>query len=843
MTDAHPGRPVDAQRVEPLQEGWELASCLPDTCRTPGEVRDADLSWHPASVPGTVAESLGLDLDSTLDLDGLDWWYRCAFSAAPPAGGEQAHLRFEGLATLAEVWLNGTRLFESRSMFEPRSADVSDLLCASNELAIRFRALKPELALRRARPRWKTALVAHQNLRWIRTTLLGRIPAWTPALPPVGPWRAVSLERIRRIDLLRLDLRTHAAGTEGRADLAAELRVLDGVRIAGATLRVGNQSFPMTVEPGSGSTRISGKALLPGVPLWWPHTHGAPERLDGALHLETEAGPVVVALGPMGFKSVAMDRREGRVQLVVNGRPLFCRGACWTTQDVRSLAGDPETLRRTLVLARDAGVNLLRVGGTMVYESDAFYDLCDELGILVWQDFMFANMDYPFEDPAFHAEVTREVNHQLGRLQRHPCLAVYCGGSEIEQQAAMLGLPQSEWSGPFFAEELPRLCADRHPGIPYFPSTPTEGVLPFHPSSGLAHYYGVGAYRRPLTDARLARVRFTPECLGFANVPDEEGLEEVFGGARPGTHHPRWKAGVPRDGGAGWDFEDIRDHYLRALFGFDPVELRSQDMERYLAVSRAVTGEVMKTVFSEWRRPGSGCGGGLVWFLKDLRPGAGWGLLDSAGRPKAAYWYLRRAWARQALLLTDEGLEGLHLHLLNETDQVLAGRVEVDLLQAGRLSVGHAEQVVSVPAHGARTLSADALFAAFSDLTYAYRFGPPRHDVLIARLVTEDEEMVLAEDAYFPLGWNLPCQESLGITAAVERGPDGTFTLALRSPAFLQAVTLASRSHEPDDNHFHLAPERIKQIRFTPRADSAAPFRAELAALNLRGSLSLRGDP
>jgi beta-mannosidase len=790
-----------------------------------------------------VAGSLDLDLDTSLDLDGLDWWYRCTFPAAPPAEGEAIRLRCDGLATLAEVWLNGTRLFESRGMFEPRSSDVSRLLRASNELAIRFRALKPELALRRPRPRWKTALVAHQNLRWIRTTLLGRIPGWTPAVPPVGPWRAVSLERIRRLDLLHLDLRTHAAGTEGHADLAAEVRVLDGARITGASLRIGSQVFPLSVEPGPGALRISGQAVLPGAPLWWPHTHGVPALLDAALHMETESGPIAVACGPLGFKSVVMDRREGRVQLVVNGRPVFCRGACWTPGEIRSLASDPEALRRTLALAREAGINLLRVGGTMVYESDRFYDLCDELGILVWQDFMFANMDYPFSDPAFHAEVAGEVDHQLGRLQRHPCLAVYCGGSEIEQQAAMLGLPASEWSGAFFAEELPRLCEARHPGIPYFPSTPTEGVLPFHPSVGLAHYYGVGAYRRPLADARLARVRFTPECLGFSNVPDEEGVEDVFGEARPVTHHPRWKAGVPRDSGAGWDFEDIRDHYLQTLFGLDPVALRSQDPERYLAVSREVSGAVMKAVFAEWRRPGSGCGGGLVWFLRDLRPGAGWGLLDSAGRPKAAYWHLRRAWAPQALLLTDEGLEGLHLHLLNETDAALAGRLEVDLLQGGRTPVGHAEQEVSVPAHGARTLSAEALFDGFSDLTYAYRFGPPRQDVVVARLVAGDGGAVLAEEAHFPLGWNLPFQDPAGLTTAVEPGPDGAFTLALQSPVFLQSVALASRSHGPDDNHFHLAPGRARRIRFTPRTDPTAPFRAELSALNLRGSLPLRGDP
>ena len=842
MTESHPWAPEEARRIDLLHEGWELASCPPGACPDPAAAMAAGLAWHPAAVPGTVAQSLDLALDGAPDLDGVDWWYRCTFAAEPRAPGEEVRLRFEGLATLAEVWLNGARLAESRGMFTPLACDVSGLLRERNELLIHFRALGPELSARRPRPRWKTALVAQQNLRWIRTTLLGRIPGWSPALPPVGPWREVRLERIRRVDVLRLDLQAWAVGPDGHASVAAEVRVLDGHRITSAVLRVGDRDVPLKVVAGPASIHLSGQAALPGAPLWWPHTHGEPARLEASLRLEAEAGPLTVEVGRIGFKAVAVDRSEGQVRLVVNGRPVFARGACWTPADIRALEGDSEILRHTLTLARDAGLNLLRVGGTMVYESEAFYDLCDELGILVWQDFMFANMDYPFAAPDFHAEVAREVDHQLGRLQRHPCLAVYCGGSEIEQQAAMLGLPASEWSGPFFAEELPALCAARHPGIPYFPSTPTEGVLPFHPSAGLAHYYGVGAYRRPLADARLARVRFTPECLGFSNVPDEEGVEDVFGGARPVTHHPRWKAGVPRDSGAGWDFEDVRDHYLRALSGLDPVELRSGDPERYLALSREISGEVMKAVFAEWRRPGSGCGGALVWFLRDLRPGAGWGILDSAGRPKAAYWHLRRAWARRALLLTDEGLEGLHLHLVNETDQALEGHLELELLRDGRVREGRGEQAASIPAWEARTYSADALMGAFSDLTYAYRFGPPRHDVALARFISTDGRTVL-EDVHFPQGWRLPFQETVGIHATVAEEAGGAFVLSLESPVFLQAVSLACRGHRPEDDHFHLAPGRRRRIRFTPRGDPAAPFRAELGALNLRETLPLRADP
>ena len=229
-----------------------------------------------------------------------------------------------------------------------------------------------------------------------------------------------------------------------------------------------------------------------------------------------------------------------------------------------------------------------------------------------------------------------------------------------------------------------------------------------------------------------------------------------------------------------------------------------------------------------------------MWFFKDLRPGAGWGLLDSAGRPKAAYWFLKRAWARQTLLMTDEGLEGLHLHLLNETDEDLHGLLELDLLQGGRTPAGHAEQEVSIPAHGATTIAADALLSSFSDLTYAYRFGPPKHDVVIGRLKSADGRQVLAEDCHFPLGWNLPFQEPAGLSATTEQGSEGRFTVTLESPVFLQTVALSCQSHAADDNYFHLAPGRAKQIRFRPRTDPAAPFRAELSALNLRESLPLR---
>src|SRR5262249_8539382 len=160
-------------------------------------------------------------------------------------------------------------------------------------------------------------------------------------------------------------------------------------------------------------------------------------------------------------------------EIKVNDQVVYCRGACWTISDVFQVDGSEATLRRDLKLARDAGANMLRGIGRMVYGSDTFYRLCDELGIMVWRDFMFANMDYAVDDPSFAANIEAEAIGELQRLSAHPSVVVYCGNSEIEQQAAMLGMPRELWSNRWFAERLPRLCQEWHPGTIYVSSTPT----------------------------------------------------------------------------------------------------------------------------------------------------------------------------------------------------------------------------------------------------------------------------------------------------------------------------------------------------------------------------------
>jgi beta-mannosidase len=791
-------------------------------------------TWLPAPVPGTAAAALQAsgqwDLGQPYDFDSEDWWFRTAFADARAP----CRLRFDGLATLAEVWLNGQQLLTTANMFRSFCIDVSPYLRKDNELVLGFRSLAAELRKKRPRPRWKTNLVSQQQLRWLRTTLLGRIPGWSPPVAPVGPWRVVQLDPLP-LAVTDWQLTSRLNGDDGVVMLRGQVRSAAPIR--SARLQVAGHDSAVKASANGDGWLLHAELPVGKPALWWPHTHGDQPLFPCTVQLSTADAEYAIDGGKIGFRRLDV-RQDGGFALFVNEEPVYCRGACWTVSDIVRLGND-DSLEHDLRLACDAGINMLRIGGTMLYESDRFYELCDELGILVWQDFMFANMDYPVDDAEFTANSEAEARAQLARLTPHPSLAVFCGNSEVEQQAAMLGMPRDSWRNHWFGDRLRQLCGDYCPDAAYIPSTPSGGVLPFHVRDGIAHYYGIGAYRRTPAELRQADVKFSSECLGFSHIPEPETVNRVMGGALPALHHPRWKQRVPRDTGPGWDFEDIRDYYLQHLFTVDPVGLRSFDMPRYLQLSRVVPGEMLRQVFAEWRGGHSHNQGGLVWFYKDLWPGAGWGIVDSLGVPKAAYYYLKRCWQPRQLTVTDEGLEGLHLHVSNELSEPLLGHVELLLLQEGHVVVARCETACELPPRGRRTLSSDALLGRFCDVTYAYRFGPSQHNLAIATLFDE-QQRVVSEAFHFVTPREPAYLGVVKLEAEAEQAAPGQCAVYLQADRFLQAVRFDAPGYLPSDNYFHLTPGRSKKVDFTAVTDRAPPFRANLEALNLRNSVMVR---
>lgn len=793
--------PPERPDVRRLTEGWTLALSPAGACASPTDAARLN-DWAPATVPGAAAGALELAgrwrRDAPAPLHDQDVWYRTDL----PALGAGV-LRFEGLATIAEVWLGDVPLLTSRAMFTPVEAPVD--IAEPARLWICFRALNSALDAKGPRARWRPRMFERQGLRLVRTTLLGHMPSWCPSIDVVGPYRPVLF--IPRETLRPTDLRI-VADWDGRAQLAVELG-LAGLE-APPVLACADASAPMEeVAAGRYRGRLSPASAL----AWWPHTHG--EQPLYAVRLQTPEGEIELAR--TGFRRIEADRSGGAFGLSVNGVPIFCRGACWITPDLVNLDG--RATATTLNLAREAGLNIIRVTGVGLYEDPDFFRLCDELGLLVWQDFMFANFDYPAADPGFVASVKEEARSQLDAMQGAPCLAVLCGGSEVMQQAAMMGLPPLGW--PLFDEVLAGLAAELRPDVPYLPNTPCGGALPFVASEGVTHYYGVGAYERALEDARRADVKFAAECLALANVPQPETLAAHL--SDPAVSDPRWKARTARDRGASWDFEDTRDHYLARLYATEPARLRRDDPALYLDLSRAVSGEVMAAVFTEWRRAASSCEGGLVWTLRDLEVGPGWGLLDATGEPKPAWYGLRRVLRPVALGLTDEGVDGLAVHLFNDLDVSIAGDLRLGAYSVDGV-VLEAARPVTLPARSAQEVSALELIGRFFDISYAYRFGPRAHAAVRVELQVEGATIAEAVHILDPRAGLEPAD----LEARLEAQGDG-WDLVLTSPRLLRYVHVSDPHYRPDDDGFALMPGAPRRLRLAARREGAPPPAGEVS--------------
>jgi beta-mannosidase len=827
---------TSANCINLSEANWTLAHSLANTLKDAAEFTSARLTRIPAKVPGTVAQSLRLaeQTESTqfIHSDEYDWWYSGTFDCEKKPNTEY-QLLFDGLATLADVWLNGVLILSAKNMFVPEAVSVESYLSRQNELIMCFRSCSEFLAVKRPRPKWKTNLVNHQQLRWLRTSLLGRIPGWCPPIVPIGPWRDIKLQEQQAIHI-------RSAKINNLLDDHYETTVsfdIDFIQEGGTKLTtqlsIGHHKFDLNIQHSSEkSIRCDAIIKLSRDDCWWPHTHGEPKLMQCTLDLRVENSVQSLDLGLRGFKQLQLNRNNGLVEFIINQQPIFCRGACWTIADIETLTATEENLRTSLLLARFAGMNMLRIGGTMVYESDIFYQLCDELGILIWQDFMFANMDYPVADESFSKNIVREVQAQLKRLSHYACISVYCGSSEIQQQAAMMGQTREHWSNHFFDQELKHYCNELHQGIPYFPSTPCEGALPFAIAEGISHYYGVGAYKRSLQDAVFSQVKFTTETLGFANIPEPKIIDEVLGGSIFTTHSPAWKKAVPRDSSAGWDFEDIRDFYLEHLFQQNPVQLRSHNPQRYLELSRVVTGEVMLRTLANWRAANQPCRGALIWFFKDLIPGAGWGLIDSSNQPKAAYYFVKRASTRLAVYFNDRGLDGLFLTLVNETPKTQTLTLKLQAFKHGNIETLSLEKNITL-SPGTIEMSINEWLGYFCDLNYSYGFGQKQQDVICVSIKDSETHQWIHDDYYFVGDYHLPLQTTCEIKTSVHTDENNNSILNITSESFLQFVRLDIATHQCDDNYFHLAPKVTRQVRLNPTSNNKTPIKGYIEAINL----------
>ncbi|SDG61067.1 beta-mannosidase [Lentzea fradiae] len=653
-----------------LHDGWQLSAT---TNEVPDDVRGRTV---PATVPGGTHLDLlaaGLITDPFLDraeeeltwLHRADWRYRTTFLAT--AADARADLVFEGLDTVAAVELNGHLLGRTENMHRGYRFDVRDVLAeGANELTVSFssaltHAEKTEAALGR-RPH-----VNAHPFNMIRKMACSFGWDWGPDLQTAGIWRPVRLERWHTARFARVRPVVTVAGRTGRVELHAEI---EWDRHEDLTLHVAVGGYGCTVRVPAGQTSVTARVEVPDAGLWWPAGYGAQPLYDLTVSLSgTEVLDVVEKR--IGFRTITVDTTPDELgtpfTVVVNDRPVFVKGANWIPDDHFLTRITRDRLARRVGQAVEAHVNLLRVWGGGIYESDDFYDVCDERGILVWQDFPLACAAYPEEEP-LRSEIEAEARENVVRLMSHASLALWNGGNENLWGFADWGWPQQldgrTWGPAYYDEVFPAIVAELDPTRFYCAGSPYGGPHPNDADHGTRHEWQVWN-QADYTHYRDHVPRFCSE-FGFQGPPTWSTLTRWV--------HDEPLTPTSRSFLTHQKAEDGNGKLDRGLAAHLPVPERFEDWHwaTQLNQARAVAFGV-EHFRSWWPRTA----GAIVWQLNDCWPVTSWAAIDSEERVKPLYYGLRHAFAPRLLTFQPRG-DRLVLFAVNDHDEPWDAHVTLD---------------------------------------------------------------------------------------------------------------------------------------------------------------------
>jgi beta-mannosidase len=642
-----------------LHDGWQLTAT---TSEVPDNIRGRTV---PATVPGSTHLDLlasGLITDPFLDqaeteltwMHRADWRYRTTFLAAAVSSDQRVDLVFDGLDTVAAVELNGHLLGHTANMHRGYRFDVRRYLVdGANELTVSFssalaHAEKAEAGLGR-RPH-----VNAHPFSMIRKMACSFGWDWGPDLQTAGIWRPVRLERWHTARLARVrPVVTVSRTGSGQVELHADLEWAAGEH-ENLTLRITVGAGEQTVVVPAGQQTVIARVEVPDVELWWPVGYGDQPLYDLEAELNGTSGLIDQAVRRIGFRTITVDTTPDEIgtpfTVYVNSKPVFVKGANWIPDDHFLTRVTRERLARRVDQAVGAHVNLLRVWGGGIYESDDFYDVCDERGVLVWQDFPLACAAYPEEEPV-RGELEAEARENVVRLMSHASLALWNGGNENLWGFADWGWPEQlegrTWGLGYYDEVLPRIVAELDPTRFYCPGSPYSPVRGVHPNDenhGTRHDWQVWN-EVDYTHYRDHVPRFCSE-FGFQGPPTWATLtrwihDEPLTPSSPSflTHQ---KA------------EDGNGKLDRGLAAHLPAPQRFPDWHwaTQLNQARAVSFGI-EHFRSWWPRTA----GAIVWQLNDCWPVTSWAAVDSEERVKPLWYGLRHAFAPR--LLTFQPRDGL----------------------------------------------------------------------------------------------------------------------------------------------------------------------------------------
>lgn len=781
----HQGRAPDylsrvLRRTE-ISKGWEFADG--SWLEAPGYLACSRLEWLPAEVPGAVHLDLVRNRVLAHPFEGLGelgcqwvdlshWLYRVRFDYAPAAQLPHRCLRFEGLDTVCEVFVNGTHVATHDNMFVPLEVALDDLaVVGSNTIEVRFRSAVEVGRQRRdayfATEGLPSDLVRFEERAFVRKAAYMFGWDWGPRLVSAGIWKPVALlEYQSRI----LDVHIEQ---EHRSDGRVAVRCRTDIEGEGVAVHFWRSADTETWRRFGDDEEL----VLEGPALWWPVSMGAPNLNElRSFVLSRERAAMLPSLEEC--EAECFDQRSNRVGLrvleleqepdawgrsfcfKVNGRRVWCVGANWIPEHSFPSEATRQRLTGQLRRAVDMNMNMLRVWGGGVYESDEFYDLCDELGLLVWQDFPFACSYSPDNEDAQDA-IEREVVSAVRRLRNHPSLAIWCGNNEN------LMMFEAKWDDAtkhpprchgekIWEVTLPGLLQQLDPSRPYLstsPHSPNPGELANSDVCGDQHNWDVWHGRGDWRHYQQSRARFASE-YGFAAGPSSAAWSVALG-------HSDLTAVDVRDRVVRW--HDKTKKGYETFIGF--VELhyaKASNLREWSYFSQLNQRDAL-TAAIEHYRSSEFCSGSLIWQMNDCWPVQSWSVLDCTGAYKAAAYMLRRLYApavASARLTSD----GHTCEFVVALDNVLEGRTERLIVEArdsltGELLQRWETQIGLLPGQRRGVLTVDTARFVRNQTVLWYEFAGYRafkllvepKDLLTAlpswRIVREDSRLELTTEA------------------------------------------------------------------------------------------------
>ncbi|MCX6343971.1 MAG: glycoside hydrolase family 2 protein [Armatimonadetes bacterium] len=605
-----------------------------------------------------------------------DWEYSRTFEADPELlKGNRIFLECEGLDTFAQISLNGAPLGATDNMYVSHRFDVSKkLIPGQNELKITFQSpvnyVKP--------------LLEQDPLHSPGDSLPGasytrKSPSqwgwdWGPKLPTSGIWKPIRLAAysIARIDDIRVQQKHGRSGSvalDVLVTLERYKRTSCGIEIT-LTHPDGHVEAKHCKAIGANAKR---SINIDKPELWWPNGYGDQPLYTLEASIICDDRPLGTLKRRIGLRTIRLEQRKdnhGRsFTFIVNGVKLFCKGADWIPADQFPARVTEEHYRHLISSAAKANMNMLRVWGGGIYENDVFYDLCDEYGVLIWQDFMFACSMYPV-NKEFLANVERDVGHNIVRLRDHACLALWCGNNEMEWFLAdrwggdKNALRRKQYSK-IFHELIPSIVNKLDPATAYWPSSPASHQpfdKPNDQSSGDGHYWDVWHGRLPFTAYRTQYHRFMSE-FGFESLPSYETCKAFAGGDDLNITSYVMERHQKNSAGNG-----LILHYLAQTFRMP------KNFEMMCYVSQLLQAEAMRYGVEHWRRHRGRCMGALYWQFNDCWPVCSWSSIDYYGRWKALNYAAKRFYSPIMLSVCEEGAHA-QIHVTNDTTE--AAKIEV----------------------------------------------------------------------------------------------------------------------------------------------------------------------